>query len=112
MRLASRAVTIELGWATQATLSFSLSRAGRCDFWIEDLLYLYEDQRYRSVPQAIQLNTESDVDEWFQFIASVLRQYGDALLRDKPGAFDRLAEAQTQRDAEYAAMMNEKYGVK
>jgi hypothetical protein len=58
------------------------------------------------------LNTESEVDEWFRLIASVLRQYGDELLRDRPGAFDRLAPAQTKRDAEYVAMMNEKYGVK
>jgi hypothetical protein len=112
MRLASGAVVIELGWATQSSLSFSLSRAERGDFWIEDLLYLYGDQRYRSVPQDIQLNTELEVDEWFRFIASALRQYGDELLRDNPGAFDRLAEAQKQRDAEYVTMMNEKYGAK
>ncbi len=112
MRVASGAVAIKLGWATQATLSFSFSRAERRDFWIEDLLYLFGDQRYQSVPQAIQLNTESDVDEWFRFIASVLRQYGDELLRDNPGAFDRLAGAQIKRDAEYVAMMNEKYGAR
>lgn len=112
MRLAAGTVAIELGCATQSSLSFSLCRAERGNFWIEDLLYLYGDQRYRSVPQAIQLKTESDVDEWFRFIASVLRRYGDELLRDKPGAFDRLTEAQIKRDAEYAAMMNEKYGMK
>ncbi len=112
MRLTSELVVIVLGWATQSSLSFSLSRGGRGDFWIEDLLYLHGDQRYRSVPQAIQLNTESEVDEWFQFIASVLRQFADELLRGEVQAFDRLAEAQAKRDAEYAATMNEKYGLK
>lgn len=112
MRLASGAVTINLGWATQSSLSFSLCKAERGDFWIEDLLYLHGDPRYRSVPQALQLNTEADVDEWFRFIASVLRQFADELLKDKPGAFDRIAQAQAKRDIEYAAMMNEKCGVR
>ena len=112
MRLESGAVSIELGWATQSTLSFSLTRSECRDFRIEDILYLFGDERYRSVPQAIQLNTESEVDEWFRFVSSVLLQHGDALLRNEPGAFGRLAEAQAKRDAEYATMMNEKYGVK
>ena len=32
------------------------------------------------------------------------------VLSDKPGAFDRLAEAQSQRDAEYIAKMNATHG--
>jgi hypothetical protein len=112
MRLVRGEVTIELGYATQSSLSFALSRTESRHFWIEDVLYLYNDERYRLIPQAIQLNTESDVDEWFRFISSVLRQHGDELLRNSAGAFDRLEDAQTRRDAEYAAMMNEKYGVK
>jgi hypothetical protein len=112
MRLASGEVTIELGWATQSSLSFTLNKTEARHFWIEDVLYLYGDERYRSIPQAIQLNTESEVEEWFRFISSVLRQHGEELLRNNPGAFDQLAAAQTQRDAEYVVMMNEKYGVK
>jgi hypothetical protein len=112
MRLTRGAVVVELGCATQSSLSFSMSRDDLGHFWIEDLLYLNGDRRYESVPQAIHLNTEADVDDWFQFISDVLRQYGDELLRDNPGAFDRLAHAQSQRDAEYAARMNAKYGQK
>lgn len=111
MHLVCGAVAIELGWATQSSLSFSLTRDGSGDFWIEDLLYLHRNQRCQSVPQAIQLNSEADVDAWFQFLSESLRQYGDEQLRDVPGAFKRLAEAQAQRDAEYAAMMDAKHGV-
>jgi hypothetical protein len=68
MRLACRAVVVELGWATQSSLSFSIRRDNLGDFWVEDLLYLHEDERYQSVPQAIHLNSEAAVDEWFQFI--------------------------------------------
>jgi hypothetical protein len=87
-----------------------LSRTDLRQFWIEDLLYLYADPRYRSVPRALSLNSESDVDQWLRFLSGVLRQYGDELLRDEPGAFEQLAHAQSQRDAEYAAEMNAKYG--
>jgi hypothetical protein len=110
MHLACGAVVVELGWATQSSQSFSMSRGDSGRFWVEDLLYLNRDQRYLSVPQAIQLSNEADVDDWFQFISGALHQYGDELLRDIPGAFDRLAHAQSERDAEYVAKMNAEYG--
>jgi hypothetical protein len=74
------------------------------------LLYLHGDERFRLVPQAIHLNNERDVDDWFELVSEVLHQYGDELLRDKPGAFERLANAQPQRDANYVARMNAKDG--
>lgn len=112
MRLRREAVVVELSCATQSSLSFSMSRSDHGDFCVDDLLFLHGDQRYRSVPQAIRLNTEPDVDDWFQFISKVLLRYGDELLRDRPGVFDRLARAQTQRDAEYVAEMNAKHSLK
>ena len=86
MRLRSGAVIVELGWATTSSLSFCLSRDNR-NYWVEDLLYLAGDGRYQSVPQRIELNTEADVDRWLQFISGVLREYGDAQLRNSLGAF-------------------------
>jgi hypothetical protein len=32
------------------------------------------------------------------------------VLSNRPGIFDRLAQAQAQRDAEFVTAMNEKYG--
>ena len=110
MRLTCGAVVVEIAWATQSSLSFSMRRGDLGDFWVDDLLCLHGDQRYLSVPQAIHLNTEVDVADWFRFISEILRKYGDELLLDKPGAFDRLAHAQSRRDAEYVARMNAKYG--
>jgi hypothetical protein len=106
MRLACGAVVVELGWATQSSLSFSIRRDSLGDFWVEDLLYLHGDERSQSIPQAIHLNSEAAVDEWFRFISAVLRRYGDDLLRDILGAFDRLAQAQSERDAEYVRRIN------
>ena len=110
MRLACGAVVVELGWATQSSLAFSIRRDGLGDFWVEDLLYLHGDERYQSIPQAIHLNSEAAVDEWFRFISVALRGYGDDLLRDFPGAFDRLAKAQSERDAEYVRKINTEHG--
>ena len=111
MRLRCGSVTVEIGWAVSSSLSFCLSRDDR-NYSVEDLLYLGGDKRYESVPQRIELNTEAEVDRWLQFISGVLRAYGDEQLRNSPGAFERLDRAQAQRDAEYAAMMNAKYGSK
>ena len=109
MRLRSGIVIVDVSWAVSSSLSFCLSRDDR-NYWIEDLLYLGGDKRYQSVPQRIELNTAAEVDSWLQFISDVLREYGDEQLRNSPGAFERLDRAQAQRDAEYAAMMNAKYG--
>jgi len=98
--LARGNVVIEVSCATQSSLSFSIRRGDLGDFWIEDLLYLNHDQRFESVPQHLELSDEAAVDVWLQFLSSVLRQYGEQLLRGEPGAFARLAEAQSQRDAE------------
>ena len=48
--------------------------------------------------------------DWFRFVAGIFRQYGSEALSNQPGIFDSLAQAQTQRDAEFVAFMNEKYG--
>lgn len=112
MRLSRGAVIVELRWATQSSLSFSIRRGDLGDFWIEDLLHMHGDNRYQSCPQAIHLATQSDIDSWFLFISDVLHQYGDELLRGNPGAFDRLRRAQSERDAEYVTKMDAQSGRK
>ena len=61
MRLACGDVVVELVWATQSSLSFSIRRDSLGDFWVEDLLYLHGDERSQSIPQAIHLNSEASV---------------------------------------------------
>jgi len=103
-------VFLELAWATQSSLSFSLTRDKVIHFWLEDLLFLHGDDRYRTVPSSLDLKTELDVESWFSFVSGVLRKYGQDLLTDQAEAWSRLAAAQSKRDAEYIAMMNAKYG--
>jgi hypothetical protein len=108
--LTSRHVFLELAWATQSSLSFALTRDKVHRFWLEDLLFLHGDSRYRTVPASLDLKTEEDVEAWFSVVSSILREHGQALLADQEEAWNRLAEAQSKRDAEYVAMMNAKYG--
>jgi hypothetical protein len=108
--LASGRVSLELAWATQSSLSFALTRDKANHFWLEDLLFLHGDSRYRTVPISLDLKTEKDIESWFSFVSEVLRKYGQDLLTDQAEAWSRLAEAQSKRDAEYVAMMNAKYG--
>jgi hypothetical protein len=109
MLLKSGNVSLQLECATSSSLSFALTKDHLRHFWLEDLLYLYHDQRFQTVPFSLDLRTEADVESWFEFVASVLKAYGSDLLTDRLGAWERLAQAQSERDAKYAAMMNEKH---
>ena len=107
-----RGLFLKLEYSKTPPLSCSFgpeSKDGK-EFWIGDLLFMYEDRRYRELPQSLVLDTETDVESWFRFIADVFKQYGREVLSNRPGIFDRLAQAQAQRDAEFVAAMNEKYG--
>jgi hypothetical protein len=110
VRLKSGHVCLELGWATASSLSFALTKDDVRYFWLEDLLYLYHDQRYEKVPLSLDLRTEGDVASWFEFVAGVLEEYGGDLLTDQPGSWDQLARAQSKRDAEHAAMTDARHG--
>jgi hypothetical protein len=107
--LVSGQVRLELGWAAQSSLSFALSR-DTASFWLEDLLFLHGDSRYKTVPAALDLRTREDVEEWFSFVSDVLRKYGQDLLTGQAEPWSRLADAQSKRDAEYVTLMNTKYG--
>jgi hypothetical protein len=76
---------------------------------IQDLLFLYGDQRYRTLPEKLAMNTEREVGDWFRLVAGIFRQYGREVLRNEPGIFDRLVLAQTQRDKEFITAMNEQH---
>jgi hypothetical protein len=108
--LTSGQVFVELAWATQSSQSFAIARDKANYFWLEDLLFLYGDSRYKNVPVSLDMKTEEDVEIWFDFASNILREYGHNLLTNQPEAWSRLTEAQLKRDAEYAAMMNAKHG--
>jgi hypothetical protein len=105
---ASDAVSIQLETAMLSSLSFSFGRLSRPgeQFWIEDLLYLSQDERYKTVPQRLALESPADVETWFTSVADVLHRYGSEVLCNDPETFSRLGEAQRRRDDEYVQQMN------
>jgi len=112
LEFSSGAVYLELECSRDPWMSclFGPESAERKHFSIQDLLFLHGDQRYRTLPEKLTMSTESEVEDWFRFVAGIFRQYGSEALSNQPGIFDSLAQAQTQRDAEFVAFMNEKYG--
>jgi hypothetical protein len=108
VRFSSGAVYIELGYGTAPylTCSFGQESQPQKHFWIEDLLYMRGDQRCRALPQKLKLESEEDVKEWFEFLAEIWKQYGPDVLTNRAGVFDRLTQAQAQRDREYTREMD------
>jgi hypothetical protein len=112
IRFSSGAVYLELGLAMDPWMScsFGIESQKPHNFWIHDLLYLNHDERYRTLPERLMLNSEAEIEKWFGFLAEVFRQYGSPVLENRPGAFDALTAAQAERDAAYAREMELKYG--
>lgn len=112
VRFSSGAVYLALKWAKQydSSCSFGSESKHEKSFWIDDLLFLHGDARYRTLPQELTLNTESDVETWFKFLADVFRQYGHDVLSNRPGIFEKMEKAQAQRDQEYRQEMDRRYG--
>jgi hypothetical protein len=111
IRFSSGAVSLELAHSINRSLScqFALDVNGAQTFWIDDLLYLNHDERYLSLPERLELDTEEETEGWFKFLAQVFQQYGEPLFQNAPGSFDELKQAQAERDAAYVQEMNRKH---
>ncbi len=112
IRFSSGDVYVDLKWAKKydSSCSFGSESDPKKSFWIDDLLFMNGDEGYRALPQDLALNTESDVENWFRSLADVFKKYGHDVLSNRPGIFEELAKAQTQRDQEYTQEMNRRYG--
>jgi hypothetical protein len=107
----SSTVYLNLEFATTPDLSCGFGpESPRKTFWIDDLLYMVHDSRYRTIPRELNLNTEAKVQEWFVFLAGVFKRYGKDVLANRPGIFEELEQAQSQRDREYTQEMDARYG--
>jgi hypothetical protein len=111
VRFSSRAVHLKLECIENPHLSCSFGPEAdpKETFWINDLLFMNGDPRYRTLPEELQLDTEVQVDGWFAFLGGVFRQYGQPVLGNEPEIFQRLARAQAERDHEYVEEMNRKF---
>jgi hypothetical protein len=113
VRFSSGAVYLKLECIYGLTLScsFGPETEPRDSFWINDLLYMNGDARYRNLPEELHLDTEEEVENWFTFLADVFKRYGHPVLSNEPSIFSRLTQAQAERDAEYVREMNRNFGV-
>jgi hypothetical protein len=102
LRYSSGQVFLELEYASTADLScaFGSERQPEHRFWIENLLYIDQDKRYKSIAGALSLNTTDEVEAWFRFVAGIFQERGRHVLLNEPGIFDRLKAAQSERDRE------------
>jgi len=112
IRFSSGVVYVELQHSISPfmTCSFGLESTESKCFWIEDLLYLNHDEKYRSLPERLEMNSEAEIEKWFGFLAEVFKRYGSPVLENRPGVFDALDAAQAERDAAYGREMELKYG--
>jgi hypothetical protein len=113
IQFSSGVVYLELDGLDQApwmSCSFGLESPKPHNFWIHDLLYLNHDERYLRLPERLDLKSEAEIEEWFSFLAGIFKQYGAPVFENRPGTFDALIEAQSERDAAYACEMELKYG--
>lgn len=114
IRFSSGAVYLELSHAVNPWMSctFGPDVPNPPSFWIHDLLYMTGDDRYKTLPEQLDLNTEETTAEWFSFLATCFREYGRPILANDQTALTQIAVAQAKRDGEYAREMELKYGSK
>lgn len=67
-------------------------------FFLEDLLFMDGRTGSLALPPGHEFRSEADVRAWFSTVADILRQHGSDVLADRPGAFERLAQASAERD--------------
>ncbi len=67
-------------------------------FDLEDLLFMAGRSVSLALPPGQAIASLVDVQAWFTTVADILRQYGSDVLADRPGAFERLAQAEAERE--------------
>lgn len=104
IRYSSDSVYIEFQSSMDPILSCSFGPDDdrNLSYWVDDLLYLYGDERYRFIRKTPPLRTRDEVHAWFLSLADIWKQYGDEVLTNSPEVFERLAVAQASRDEELA----------
>jgi hypothetical protein len=111
IRFSSGSVYMELNHDFQPWSSCEFGpEASEAHFWIQDLLYLNQDERYKTLPERLELDTEAETESWITFMADIFKRYGSPVLSNRPGIFEELTKAQAARDAAFVREMELKYG--
>jgi len=113
MRFSSGKVYIELAWAKNfsSSCSFGCEPNPSAMFWIDDLLFLYGDERYKSLPEELVLDSQNAIEQWVGFLADAFRRYGHELLSGRGGICNELTVAQEAKDREYIRENERRYNV-
>lgn len=79
-------------------------------FVLEDILFMAGQPVPLFPEQPPRVTTEAEAEGLFAGVATALRRHGADLLANKPGAFNRLAAAATERERRYVAECERLYG--
>jgi hypothetical protein len=110
IRFSSGEVYLELEHSIQQWSSCEFGpEESELHFSIADLLYLNHDERYKTLPDRLEMNDEAETERWFSFLSDVFKKYGSPILANRVGIFQELAKAQAERDAEFAREMELRY---
>lgn len=112
IQFSSSAIHLQLAHSTCQSLScvFGSNDSPSKSYWLDDLLYLSHDESYKSLPERLDLNTRAEVERWLVYVSGVLKRYGEPVFRNEPGIFEKLQQAQSERDAEIAREMERLHG--
>ncbi len=112
IRFSSGDIFLELSHSVNPWLSCSFGPDVKDgpSYWIHDLLYLNGDERYKALPQRLDLDSEETTVQWFGFVAECFRRYGRQILSNADAVLQQLAAAQAKRDDEYVREMEMKHG--
>ena len=93
-------VAIRLGLPNQCCSGCWIKQVSEQGFGssLECLLFMCGRTESLALPPGHEFRSEADVQAWFTTVADMLRRYGSDVLADRPGAFERLAQASAERD--------------
>lgn len=85
-------VFVRLECAAEPWASCTVGPEGDVDqrYYLDDLLSLAGDPAWQSLPQKLSLRSQSDVEQWFSYVAHVLRNGASDIMANTPGIFPRL----------------------
>jgi hypothetical protein len=111
IRFSSGKVYVELDCTDhiESSCSFGPESKPNVNFWLSNLLFLHDDQRYLDFREEVELGTEAAVERWFIFAAALFKQFGSDVIANAPGIFERLQEARDRRDRELTEENNRLY---
>ena len=78
--------------------------------WLEDVLFtLIGCIDWLGLPEGEEFRSPTDIQDWFDFVADVLRTHAADVLAAEPGSWERLDEVTAERDWLWTARCEAEY---